>query len=80
MCSPPEKSDEHDSFAAMESLIWGVYIDDAFCRYMRRDSLAIRHRSGVVVVSFASRHTRGNVQTTVESATDIGGKHLFDRA
>jgi hypothetical protein len=28
----------------------------------------------------ASRRRLGNVQTTVECATDIAGKHLFDRA
>jgi hypothetical protein len=33
-----------------------------------------------VVLSPALRHTRGNVQTTVECGIDIAGKRLFDRA
>ncbi len=32
------------------------------------------------VLSPGLRHTLGNVQTNVECATDIAGKHSFDRA
>ena len=38
------------------------------------------HMLSSTFLSPASHRRLGNVQTTVECATDIAGKHLFDRA
>ena len=57
-------------FVVMESLIMGFFTFRWCFLQVRAAGLS----------SPALRHTQGNVQTTVECATDIAGKHLFDRA